>query len=60
MAELSFSPDCFTYGVVACANCGTLTLPDDQQIILRGKQYIPICLPCYFVIGEKYAQQILS
>ena len=55
MPELLIAPDCFTYRTVACYICGTLTQPDDQEVVLSGRRYICVCLLCMLALtrGEQ-------
>lgn len=56
MPLLEFTESCFTYTNVNCENCNVLTIPDDQQVVLRGKKYLCLCLLCYLAIkGSDYA-----
>jgi len=53
-AERIYGPDCFTYQPAPCYICGSVTLPDDQEVILRGKRYVCVCLTCHTVLASIY------
>ncbi len=53
MPELTFSDACFTYIQQPCYICNSVTIPDDQEVVLIGKKYVCLCLLCKLAIEKR-------